>query len=259
MKTFSALLGLAAMCVSIAADEIILKDGKQIQFRVIKDGGGDSIEVQTVDNQNLKIKKDDVKDVKFVTPKAPLTGATFSGDETKAINKPTNLLALVDPKKDGVTGEWRVSSAALIGSGVGLLELPYVPATASYDVEISLERKDGDDEIVIGLVSGGKPFSITFDWGKGDATGLTCIGGGRVYENDSKVSGKQLPVKKPLTVKCAVREERIVVMIDGKTIIDWKGDIKKLSHPGRVKEQNLFFGIRNTTVVLTKYIFTARQ
>jgi len=258
MKLFNSALALLAMCLSVAADEITMKDGKQIQFRVIKDVG-DSIEVQTVDNQNLKIKKDDVRDVRLFTPKAPLTGASFSGDETKAVDRPINLLAVVDPKKNGLTGEWRNSSGTLVGSGIGLLEIPYIPATPSYDVEIAFERKDGDDEIVIGLVSGGKPFSVTFDWGKGEASGLTCIAGGRVYENETKVPGKQLTARKPVIVKCAVREGRVVIMVDGKAVIDWKGDMKQLSHPGRTKEQNLFFGIRNTTVMVSRYIFTARQ
>lgn len=258
MKPFSSILILSFMCLSAGADEITMKDGKQIQFRVIKDVG-DSIEVQTVDNQSLKFRKDDVKDIKLFTPKAPLTGASFSGDETKAVDRPVNLLAAVDPKKNGLTGEWRNSSGALVGSGIGLLEIPYIPATTSYDLEIAFERKDGDDEIVIGLVSGGKPFSVTFDWGKGEASGLTCVGGGRVYENETKVSGKQLPARKSFTVKCAVREGRVVIMIDGKSVIDWKGDMKQLSHPGRTKEQNLFFSVRNTTVVLSRYVFTARQ
>lgn len=255
------LMAAAALLVSTSAfgDEITLKDGKQIQFRVIKDAGGDSIEVQTVDNQNIKVKKDDVKDVKFITPKAPLTGASFSGDETKASDRPANLLAGIDPKKNGVTGEWRASGGTIVGSGIGLLEIPYTPPAGSYDVDIVLERKDGEDEIVIGLVASGKPFSVTFDWGKGDCTGLTNVNGGRVYENETKVTGKQIPTRRPMIIKCAVREGRVVIMVDGKAIIDWKGEMKQLSHPGRTKEQNLFLCVRNSTVVISKYVFTPRQ
>lgn len=253
-----ALFVFCGLCSSLKADELILKDGRRIAFRVLKDAG-DAVEVQTVDNQHLTFKKDDIKDVKLVTPRAPLTGATFIGDDTKAAEKPVNLLAALDLKKNGVTGQWRTSSGSVVGSGIGLLEIPYIPTTASYDVEVSLERKEGDDEIVIGLIAAGKPFSITFDWGKGDASGLTCIGAARVYENDTRVSGKQLANRKPVTVKCAVRDGHVVVLVDGKTLIDWKGDVKQLSHPGRTKEQNLFFGIRNTTVMITRYIFTARQ
>jgi hypothetical protein len=257
-QLFGMALALSVMCLSADADELTLKDGRRISFRVLKDAG-DSVEVQTVDNQNMTFKKDDIKDVKLITFKAPLTGATFVGDETKVVDKPINLLAALDLKKNGITGEWRASSGSVVGSGIGLLEIPYIPVTPAYDIEIALERKDGDDEVVIGLVVSGKPFSVTFDWSKGSATGLTCVGGARVYENDTKVSGKQLIVRKPMTVKCAVREGRIVVLVDGKAIIDWKGDMKQLSHPGRTKEQNLFFGIHNTTVAVTKYIFTARQ
>jgi len=259
VKILNAFLCALVVCVPASADELTLKDGKQIQFRVIKDCGGDSIEVQTADNQNIKVKKDEVKDVKFVTPKAPLTGASFSGDDTKAADRPANLLAGIEPKKHGVTGEWRTSGGAVVGSGIGLLEIPYTPTSGAYDVDIVLERKDGDDEIVIGLVASGKPFSVTFDWGPGQCTGLTCVNGGRVYENETKVAGKQVPVRKPMVVKCAVREGRVVILVDGKAIIDWKGDMKQLSHPGRAKEQNLFLCVRNSTVMISKYVFTPRQ
>lgn len=258
MKILVVCIFMLASFFELHADEVILTNGKSISFRVLKDAG-DQIEVQTVDNQTISIPKKDVKDVKLSIPKAPLVGATFVGDDTKASEKPVNLLAVVDPKKNGITGEWRASSAAIVGSGIGLLEIPYIPATSSYDIEIFLERKDGDDEIIIGLISGGKPFSITFDWGKGDCTGMTVLGGTPIFGNETKVSGKQIPTRKQMGIKCAVRDGRVVVMVDGKTIIDWKGDMKQLSHPGRTKEQNLFFGVRNTTVVLSRYVFTARQ
>lgn len=258
MKVFVAAILVLASFRGLCADEVILTNGKSISFRVLKDAG-DSIEVQTVDNQTVKVKKDDIKSVTFITPKAPLTGATFVGDETKASEKPVNLLAGLDLKKNGLTGEWRWSGGSLVGSGIGHLEIPYIPATSNYDIEIALERKDGDDEIVVGLVVSGRPFSATFDWGQGQCSGLTSISGTPVFGNESKVVGKQLPAKRPFIVKCAVREGRVVIMIDGKSVIDWKGDMKQLSHPGRTKEQNLFFGVRNTTVVLSRYVFTARQ
>lgn len=258
MKVFMAPILVLAFFSGLCADEVILTNGKTIQFRVLKDAG-DSIEIQTADNQNIKVKKDDIRDVKFITPKGPLTGATFVGDETKAAEKPVNLLAGLDLKKNGLTGEWRWSGGSLVGSGIGHLEIPYIPATSNYDIEIALERKDGDDEIVVGLVSSGRPFSITFDWGHGQCTGFTSLSGAPVFGNESKVVGKQLPAKKAVTVKCAVREGRVVVMVDSKPIIDWRGDAKQLSHPGRTKEQNLFVVIRNTTVTISKYVFTARQ
>ena len=50
MKILNAFLCALVVCLPASADELTLKDGKQIQFRVIKDCGGDSIEVQTADN-----------------------------------------------------------------------------------------------------------------------------------------------------------------------------------------------------------------
>lgn len=258
MRAMYAALFATALASSASSDEIVLKNGKHIEFRVLKDGG-DSIDVQTTENQTLTFKKDDVKEVKLSVPKAPLTGASFVGDEAKSADRPVNLLAGVDPKKHGLLGEWYWSAGALMGRGIGIIEIPYIPATKNYDVDLALERKDGEDEISVGLVFGGQPFSVVFDWGRGECTGLTCVNGNPVYQNESKVVGKQILPKKPSTLKCAVREGRVVIILNGKTLIDWKGDVGTLSHPGRTKEQNLFFAIRNSTVSVSRFTFTGKR
>jgi hypothetical protein len=240
------------------ADEVVLTSGKTIQYRILKDSG-DQIEVQTVDNQTISIPKKDVKEIKLVIPKAPLTGATFTGDGTSAADKPVNLLAMIDPKKHSITGEWRINQAGLTG-GSGLLEAPYIPPTSVYDVEIVVERKTGDDEFNIGLVAEGKSFSFVIDWGKGGASGLSGVGGRRVYENETKVGGKQLIAKKPRTIICAVRSDRVVVLMDGKEFMTWVGDPKQLSHPSRTgKEQNLFLSAHDSSFSISKYIVTPRK
>jgi len=252
------LLLVPALSVGTFADEILLTNGKTIQFRILKDAG-DSIELQTVDNQTVTVAKKDVKDIKLVTPKAPLTGATFSGDVTSATDKPVNLLAMIDPKKNASTGEWKITQAGLIG-GSGLLEAPYIPPTSVYDVEIVIERKTGDNEFNLGLVAEGKSFSFVVDWGKGEATGLSGVGGRRVYENESKVGGKQLLPRKPRTIICAVRADRVVVLLDGKEFMNWVGDPKQLSHPNRTgKEQNLFLSGFESTFLISKYVVTPRK
>src|SRR5688572_5331233 len=132
---FMPCLAVLLLAPSALADELTLKDGKTIEFRILKDAG-DSVEIQTTDNKNLTVAKKDIKEVLLVTPKAPLTGATFTGDETKG-GKPVNLLALINPKEHGITGEWRIAGGALVGGGTaggGLLEVPHIPV-GSYDVD----------------------------------------------------------------------------------------------------------------------------
>lgn len=257
MKHVAWALVTGALSLGLAADEVVLKNGKSIQFRALKDCS-DILEIQTVDNQTVPILKSDVKEIRLAIPKAPITGATFVGDGTGASDKPVNLLALIDPKKHAVTGEWRFSNGGLSG-GNGSLDVPYIPPGSAYDVEIVLERRDGDDEVNLGLVVDGKPFAFVLDWGKGAANGLSVISGKAVFENESKIAGRQLVARKPRQILCAVRPDKIVILMDGKEFLRWEGDVKRLSHAGRVKEQNLWLWAHQSTILVTKYTLTPRK
>lgn len=257
MKSFAIAALVALACLEASADTLILKDGTSIEWRILKDNG-DTLEVQTFDNKTLTISKKDVKELKVAVVKSPLTGATFTGDLTKG-GTPANVLQIIDPKKHTAGGDVRLAGGVLVCSGAGLLEIPHVPSTA-YDVEMVIERKDGEDECHIGLVAGGKPFSLQIDWSKGQCTGLSAIDGKRVYENETRVNGKVLSLRKPKTLICAVREDQIVIMVDGKEFIHWKGDPKRLSLQTRPeKDQNLFFSWNNATFAISKYVVTPRK
>lgn len=257
MKPIGALGLLAFACLRASGDTLILRDGTSIEWRILKDNG-DSLEVQTFDNRTLTVAKKDVKEMKVSVIKAPLTGATFTGDMTKG-GSPLNILQLVDPKKHTAGGEARISGGVLVCSGSGILEVPHVPP-ASYDVEILIERKEGEEECHIGLVAAGKPFSVQIDWSKGTCTGLSGVDGKRVYENETRTNGKLLSVRKPRTILCAVREDTIVVLVDGKEFIRWKGDPKRLSLSSRPeKEQNLFFSWNASSFSVSKYVVTPRN
>lgn len=256
MRTSVAVLAGLLIGNPLLADELLLKDGKTIEWRVLKDNG-DTVEVQTADNKTITVKKQDIKEIRTVVPVAPLTGATFSGDTTKPADKPTNVLAMIDPKKHGIVGTWKALGGALMGGG--LCDIPYIP-TAYYDVEIVLERREGEDECTIGLIGAGKPFGVNLDWGKGSCSGLSAIDGRRVYENEAKVDGKFFTNRKPRTIICAVRADQIVVLADGKEFIHWKGDPQHLSHPNRPeKNQNLFFMSYQSTYVISKLVVTPRK
>jgi hypothetical protein len=257
MKTFSILGLIGLLSMEASADTLVLKDGTSIDWRVLKDSG-DSLEVQTFDNRTLTVAKKDVKEIKVTVVKAPLTGATFTGDLTKG-GAPLNVLQAIDPKKHASGGDARISGGVLVCSGSGILEVPHVPPN-SYDVEMVIERKEGEEECHIGLVASGKPFSIQIDWSKGTCTGLSGVDGKRVYENETRTNGKLLMLRKPRTILCAVREDVIVVLIDGKEFIRWKGDPKRLSLSSRPeKDQNLFFSWNSATFWVSKYVVTPRN
>jgi len=256
MPKLMAVLFLLVVSPLLLADEVILKDGKSVEFRVLKDNG-ETIEVQTVDAKTITIAKKDVKDVKLYVPKAPLTGATFTGDLTKG-GGVTNLLPLIKPKEHATSGEWRFAGGALSGKN-GLLDVPHIPP-ASYDVEIVVERREGESDLCIGLVGGGKPFAIMFDCGKGSWSGISAIDGKRSYENESRTNGKMLHPRKAVRIVCAVRADGVVVLVDGKEFIRWSGEPKRLSHPDRPdKYQNLFLYALESSFVISHFTITARN
>jgi len=253
LGTFAALLLLSGIAIG---DELILKEGgKVVEFRVLKDTG-DSIEVQTLDAKILTIAKKDIKEVRLITPTAPLTGATFTGDSTKG-GKPANLLALIKPKEQG-SGEWKFVAGALTGKN-GTLEVPHIP-TGSYDVELTVERREGTSDFMVGLVALGKPFCVMFDCGNGSYSGLSAVDGRRVTENETRVNGKVFAPRKVVKIACAVRQDCVVVLLDGKEFLNWKGDPKRLSrHDRPEKSQNLFICVPESTFSITQYMVTSRN
>lgn len=238
------------------ADQLILRDGSTVEWRILKDAG-DTLEVQTSDNRTLTIPKKDVKEVRISAPKSPLTGATFTTDTTKG-GIPANVLALIDPKKHA-GGDCRMAAGVLVCSGTGVLEIPHIPGPA-YDVELTVERREGEEEFHIGLVAGGHPFSVQVDWSKGQCTGLSSIDGKLVFENETRTNGRLLVPKKSRTIVCAVREDCVVMIVDGKEFFHWKGDLKRLSLSTRpAKEQNLFVTWNTSTFAISKYVVTPRN
>ncbi|MGH2690166.1 MAG: hypothetical protein ACRDKW_15375, partial [Actinomycetota bacterium] len=92
-------------------------------------------------------------------------------------SKTIDLLKLVDPAKDSVQGAWRFEGTALVTGPARFsrLQIPYVPP-AEYDLRAVVERKDGSNSIVFGLVAGGRQFCFVLDAFERDtASGIDLI------------------------------------------------------------------------------------
>src|SRR5437016_7617002 len=101
---------------AIHADEIQTKDGKKIEFKLLADEG-DFWELTTPQGTKVTVKKADFD--KFIpsgVKDVPLTGASFTFDKKRKLET-VDLLAKVDPKKDGITGTWKAVGGGLNGVG----------------------------------------------------------------------------------------------------------------------------------------------
>jgi len=144
-----------------------------------------------------------------------------------------DLLALIDPKKDASRGAWEGKGAALITPAAidTLLQVPYVPP-AEYDLDLSVEWKDGPDGFGIGVAHGeAQVMMMIGSWHQKHA-GLRFIEGVMEDRNETSYTGALFVKGKPLRVVCAVRSSSLEVMVDGKRILQWKADWKRVSPGG---------------------------
>lgn len=240
MKRTAAFFALAAAASGASADELVLKDGKKIEWVVLRDLG-DEYEVETAKGTKITVRKDDVEGLARRRAEAPLTGASFTFDKRRKLET-VNLLAKVDPKRDSVTDGWRRQGASLTGTGDGIkhsrIEVPGV-APEEYDLTCVVERRSGDDEFFVGLVGGGNQFAAYFDWARGSASGIGEIAGADAAK--LKIPGRFFENGKQKTLVFMVRKEGVVVRADGKDWLAWRADWGQVSvHDSRaVRSKNV--------------------
>lgn len=148
---------------------------------------------------------------------------------------PVNLLALIDPKKHTLVGEWKMHGASLVGSGTGKrpsLQLPYEPGE-EYDLEVTCKRLGGDDHFCVGLVAGNRQVLALIDGtskdGQGRVSGLHLVDQKNSDDNATTVKGQRLKLNQTNTIIYSVRAGKIEVSFNGKVITSFKGDFSRLS------------------------------
>jgi hypothetical protein len=226
------LYGLGLLAVrSCYSDEIVLKDGRKIEFKTLTDAG-ETFDVTALDGSTFSVKKSEFDRIAVTVKKdIPLAGATFTFDKRKKVET-VDLLARIDPKADSVAGSWKASNGRLNGIGTGdelaRVQVPYAPIPEEYDLTLVVERKAGEDNLGIGLVGGGRQFMYYFDVDCGKYSGILApdpSGHRRVTETP----GRAFVVGKSRTVVFMVRRQALIVQVDGKDFATWKADWTGLS------------------------------
>jgi hypothetical protein len=163
---------------------------------------------------------------------ASITGAGCSELSPSITGKaPKDLLKLIDLDKDSVKGSWTLDDGGLKSPGASFsrVQIPYVPGD-EYNVKLVAQRMLGTDMIALGLVKGGVQFVVGIDGSnKYVASGIDRIDNKPFSENETAVKRTILSNDKASTIEVQVRNESIVVNVDGTKIVDWRGDFKRLS------------------------------
>jgi hypothetical protein len=160
---------------------------------------------------------------------AELQKADMSGLAKKSTL--VDLLTKIDLPKDAIAGNWKFVGGALVGVTEGAharLQINYTPPE-EYDLTVVAERRDGSEDLEIGLIGGGRQFVVAFDVAKSTWSGPAWIDGKTVNENGIGVQGKFFDQKKPRTIVCMVRKDSLTIRADGKDFITWKADWSRVS------------------------------
>jgi hypothetical protein len=170
------------------------------------------------------------------------------------LDKPVDLLGMIDPGKDAVAGAWRSENGVLVCSrsrDYPRLQVPCVPPE-EYDLQVTVERGGTPEALVLGLATPGRQFIIHLD-GKlfapnGELIAPVCSTLRKVDGQNSGASmysGTALKDGAPSTIVCSVRRSGVEVRVDDQPILSFKGDLRRLSLPPSWKvpsDQALFLG-----------------
>lgn len=260
MKTVTAcLLGILTLATFGHADTLILKDGRKIEWISIRDLG-DSYEVETPDKKKVSIKRADVDRFIQGQPVSSLTGATMTYERPKNVAA-VNLLGQIQPKRDAINGDWRLAAGGLsispAASAVAYrIAVPVAPPE-EYDVEATIEMKEGEGEVIIGLVAGGHQFGIVFE----SLTGVSLVDGQPHYSNPTAVPGRVFAAKKPRTIVCAIRKTGLAVYVDNTRHLVWEGDWKNVTIGAGYRppaQNHLFLSVANAPHFVSKLVLYPR-
>jgi len=166
-----------------------------------------------------------------------------------------DLLALIDPGRDSLEGEWRLEEDSLVApdSETARLEIPYMPPE-QYDLVLTGQRVSGEDGLCLGILVGGRQCQVVVDGHSGEAF-VSGVDGLKDGERPERLHhGQVISDEEQVTIICAVRkvgaEHAVSVECDGAEILRWQGHDERLSlSPTECPAHNriLFLGTRSSS------------
>ena len=156
--------------------------------------------------------------------------------ETPSEVAPLDLLALIDPARDALRGNWTVEDGALISPNgrPAILEIPVKPP-AEYELTAVVEELEGTDSFNMGLIVGGSGVTAVIAGQRGTYSGLNLVKGRLGRVNETRSPG---PVLQPgrNTIVFRVTPGSLQVECNGKVVIQWTGSSEDLSYGFEWKE-----------------------
>jgi hypothetical protein len=192
------------------------------------------------------------------SPLPPVSPSRQEPPEVVRRDGTIDLMKVVDPEIDRVTGIWWFDDGTeLMGIRAthARLQIPITPPER-YTLKITLKRTVGANHFGIGLIVGGRQTQLSID-GYDGVTGLLLLDGRTSKENEGSYRGRVLPIDKTVQLEIRVRPTSVVLLADGKTIIEWSGNPARLSMSERYAMPRcdwLFLSSWNCTCRISEFL-----
>jgi len=247
-----------------SADDLVMKDGKMIEWTSLKDLG-ESYEVETKGGVKIEVKKSEISRIDFrsrasdssnaAKADAALTGAVFSFGKSVRLAQ-YDLIKSIDPNA-AASGEWKVAAGVLfcdgskLGGACAHLETSYIPPE-EYDLTLTVELVQGKNHFTVGLLGGGKQFCMSLNREGSGWNGFTTIDGKPLESSPYATKENLFPKPRMKRVlQIMVRKFGVAMKVDGKDYIAFKGDWSQVTTPGgeyvAEKKNVIFFLVKCTT------------
>jgi hypothetical protein len=175
-----------------------------------------------------------------------------------------DLLQTVDVKRDVVAGQWKAGKGGLIathdGANNARLQFKRQPVE-DYDISLTIERKAGGGDFVVGLVGGSpeRQFEVILDGASG-RSGLCTAEGWK--DEIATAPGAVLPLGVPRKVTILVRKTGVLVKVEDKELVVWAGDWTSLVVPpvhAVTSKDSMFFACCNGTYEVTRALIVTSK
>jgi phage host-nuclease inhibitor protein Gam len=144
--------------------------------------------------------------------------------------KPQDLLPLIDIKRDTLRGRWERDGVSIISAdpGYSSLQLPLQPPR-EYVLEVTVAKLAGGNDFQIALIAGDQRCTVVLDGFAGQVSGISAIDAKPFDQNETTIRGALLPDNQAVVVTATIRVQQISIAVGNRTVIDFKGDEKRLT------------------------------
>jgi hypothetical protein len=145
-----------------------------------------------------------------------------------------SIMTIINTDRDARLGEWKLDDGNLACRYVpySRMQIP-VEVPRQYVFSLKAERKQGNEDVIIGLPVNGHACAILIDGEHGHQAGIEMLDELRYFERGNlghrRYPEPLLPTNKSVEIRCLVLTDTIIVTCGDKEVVRWHGDSRRLS------------------------------